>query len=159
MEERKPDVIKLAPPSLKAAIRRARVESAEQGEAMAELRQAELVRLELLEEAIKPVLAQVPEGKYVDGVIEFRLPPGAQLAVVEKKFQALLEERNINTFLATKDGAQRLKDVKLPGAARLFTDYKLISRTRRSLACEIFHVRPNRELAVLLRALICALQG
>lgn len=62
MEERKPDVIKLAPPSLKAAIRRARVESAEQGEAVAELRQAELVRLELLEEAIKPVLAQVPDG-------------------------------------------------------------------------------------------------
>ena len=60
MDERKPEPLKLAPPSLKAAMRRARVESAEQGEAMADLRQAELVRLELLEEALKPVLAQVP---------------------------------------------------------------------------------------------------
>ena len=63
MDERKAEpTLKLAPPSLKAAIRRARVESAEQGEALADLRQAELIRLELLEEAVRPVLDQTPEG-------------------------------------------------------------------------------------------------
>ncbi len=59
-DERKPDHIKLAPPSLKAAVRRARVESAEQSEAVDDLRQAEIVRLEMLEEALRPVIDQAP---------------------------------------------------------------------------------------------------
>jgi hypothetical protein len=62
MDERKPDHIKLAPPSLPAAARRARVESAEQSEAVDDLRQAEIARLQLVEEAIRPVLDQAPEG-------------------------------------------------------------------------------------------------
>ena len=61
MDERKSDPIKLAPPSLQAAARRARVESAEQSEAVDDLRQAEIARLQLLEEAIRPVLDQAPE--------------------------------------------------------------------------------------------------
>ncbi len=62
MEERKSDHLKPAPPSLRAAIRRARVESAEQSEAVAELRQAEIARLELLLDAVRPVLDQAPQG-------------------------------------------------------------------------------------------------
>ena len=62
MDERKPDHLKPVPPSLRAAIRRARVESAEQSEAVADLREAEVARLELLLEAIRPVLDQAPEG-------------------------------------------------------------------------------------------------
>ncbi len=62
MEERKSDRLKSIPPSLQAAIRRARVESAEQGQAVADLRQAEVARLELLLDAIRPVLDQTPEG-------------------------------------------------------------------------------------------------
>ncbi|MGD0642308.1 MAG: hypothetical protein ABSC22_16295 [Roseiarcus sp.] len=62
MEERKSDRLKSIPPSLKAAIRRARVESAEQSQAVADLRQAEVARLELLLDAIRPVLDQTPEG-------------------------------------------------------------------------------------------------
>jgi hypothetical protein len=62
MDERKPEHLKAVPPSLQAAVRRARVESAEQSEAVADLRQAEIVRLELLAEAIRPILDQTPEG-------------------------------------------------------------------------------------------------
>ncbi len=62
MDERKSDHLKPVPPSLRSAIRRARVESAEQSEAVADLREAEVVRLELLLEAIRPVLDQAPEG-------------------------------------------------------------------------------------------------
>jgi hypothetical protein len=50
------------PPSLTAAIRVARVENAERSEVVAELRGAELARLEILLEALEPVLAQVPKG-------------------------------------------------------------------------------------------------
>ncbi len=62
MDERKSDHLKSAPPSLQAAIRRARVESAEQSQAVADLSEAEVARLELLLEAIRPVLDQTPEG-------------------------------------------------------------------------------------------------
>jgi uncharacterized protein with von Willebrand factor type A (vWA) domain len=61
MDEQKPDHLTAVPPSLKAALRRARVESAEQSSAVAEVRETEIARLELLEEAIRPVLAQIPE--------------------------------------------------------------------------------------------------
>ena len=46
--------------SLTSAIRRARLEQAERGDVIAELRGAELARLEMLEEAVDPVLKQVP---------------------------------------------------------------------------------------------------
>jgi hypothetical protein len=61
MDEKKPDHLKPVPPSLKAAVRRARVDSAEQSNAVADLRETEIARLEMLEEAIRPVLVQVPE--------------------------------------------------------------------------------------------------
>ncbi|HLJ69963.1 MAG TPA: hypothetical protein VKU03_01515 [Roseiarcus sp.] len=60
MDEKKPDHLKSVPPSLKAALRRARVESAEQSHVVAELRETETARLEILEEAIRPILDQVP---------------------------------------------------------------------------------------------------
>jgi hypothetical protein len=104
------------------------------------------------------LLKQLPEGSYNEGVVLFRLPPGLSIAKVEKSFQALLEPRNLNTFLGSDDGKSRLKAFDLPEDTRLFTDYFDMGRTRRSLACEIFLVRPQRELAVLLRALILAIQ-
>jgi len=48
-------------PSLRSAMRRARAESAEQHEALADLRQGEVARLELLEDAIRPILDQTPD--------------------------------------------------------------------------------------------------
>ena len=49
-------------PSLRAAIRTARVEGAERSQAVAEVRGAELARLEMLHDDIQPVLAQIPAG-------------------------------------------------------------------------------------------------
>lgn len=46
--------------SLAAAIRVARIEAAERGQAVAELRSAERARLEVLKESLTPLLAQVP---------------------------------------------------------------------------------------------------
>src|SRR5205823_13192081 len=56
-DERKSD----RPPNLRSATRRARSESAEQGDAVADLRQAEVARLELLEDAIRPIIDQTPD--------------------------------------------------------------------------------------------------
>ncbi|MGO8800501.1 MAG: hypothetical protein ACLQJL_15630 [Roseiarcus sp.] len=62
MDEKKADHLRSVPPSLTAAIRRARIEGAEQNQAVADLREAEIGRLQLLEEAIRPVIDQAPEG-------------------------------------------------------------------------------------------------
>ncbi|MBL8587384.1 MAG: hypothetical protein JNK46_02545, partial [Methylobacteriaceae bacterium] len=52
----------LAPvPNLAEAMRRARLESAEQGQVAADLRNGEIARLDMLREALRPVLAQVPD--------------------------------------------------------------------------------------------------
>jgi hypothetical protein len=50
------------PGSLKAAVRKARIESAERSDVVSDLRGAELARLELLQDALSGVLAEVPEG-------------------------------------------------------------------------------------------------
>ncbi len=49
------------PISLKAALRRARLESAERGDAMDDVRGAETARLDILREQLEPVFAQLPE--------------------------------------------------------------------------------------------------
>jgi hypothetical protein len=60
MDEKKSDYLKSVPLSLKAAMRRARVEGVEQSQAVADVRETEVARLEILEEAVRPVLAQLP---------------------------------------------------------------------------------------------------
>ncbi|MBV8564041.1 MAG: hypothetical protein JO273_01140 [Methylobacteriaceae bacterium] len=61
MDEVTPDHLRNDQPSLASAMRRARIEEAERSNALAEVRGAELARLEMLHDAIRPVLAQVPE--------------------------------------------------------------------------------------------------
>ena len=48
--------------SLATALRRARLHNASRAEALSDIRGAEIVRLELLRDAIEPVLEQLPEG-------------------------------------------------------------------------------------------------
>ncbi|MDF2115941.1 hypothetical protein PY365_10180 [Roseiarcaceae bacterium H3SJ34-1] len=59
-DDNRPD-LQVVTPSLKAAIRNARIEQAEQSSVVAELRGAEFARLEMLRDSLEPVLAQVPE--------------------------------------------------------------------------------------------------
>jgi hypothetical protein len=49
-----------APPRLKDAVRQARIEAAERTSVVVDLRDAELARLELLNEALDPVFAELP---------------------------------------------------------------------------------------------------
>lgn len=52
-------------PSLRDAVRKARVESAEHAAAVFELKNAEVTRLELLRDALVPVLSQVPKDVHL----------------------------------------------------------------------------------------------
>ena len=107
---------------------------------------------------ITAVLAAIPGGQIGGGVISFRLPPGVDLASLDQCYQAILAPRNLNAFLSSSDGRKRLQEVGLPAGARLFTDYLLIGEPRRSLASELYLIRPRRELAVLIAALAEALR-
>ena len=49
-------------PDLGASIRQARVENAERADAIAEVRELEIVRLKALESALEPVVDQAPQG-------------------------------------------------------------------------------------------------
>jgi hypothetical protein len=60
LDDSNSDSLRAAPPSLKLALRRARIEAAEQNQAVADLREAEVARLQALEDAIQPVIDQVP---------------------------------------------------------------------------------------------------
>ena len=60
MNEHSAELPRAAPPDLKALIRRAKLDNAERSSVIAELRGAELARLELLRDALGPVFAQVP---------------------------------------------------------------------------------------------------
>ncbi|MCC2095780.1 MAG: hypothetical protein KDJ29_02755 [Hyphomicrobiales bacterium] len=53
--------ISAVPPSIKGAMRRARIEEAERSDVIAELRGAEITRLEILAERLEPVYAQIPD--------------------------------------------------------------------------------------------------
>ena len=61
MNDTQGEHLRAAAPSLTAALRRARVEEAERSDVIDDLRGAELARLEALQEALAPVLAQVPD--------------------------------------------------------------------------------------------------
>ena len=106
------------------------------------------------------LLGQLPHGAFDRdrGVISFRMPHCMDVASLEQRFQELLVARNLLTVLATEDGRARLRDAGLPEGARLFTDYALIGRRRRSIASELFCVRPTKELDVLLQALLLAIE-
>lgn len=56
----------------------------------------------------KALYEKLPNGRYENGVVTFRLPPHLKLPELEKKFQELLAPRALNGFLATPDGKQRL---------------------------------------------------
>jgi hypothetical protein len=51
-----------APQPLKQAVREARIEAAERSAVVVDLRDAEVARLELLNEALDPVFADIPQG-------------------------------------------------------------------------------------------------
>jgi len=69
----KPEIQSAPPPDLAAAIRKARVENAERGEAIADLREIETGRLALLEGVLKPVIAQAPADA---DIFDLALAPG-----------------------------------------------------------------------------------
>lgn len=119
---------------LQAAMRRARVEEAERSSVASELRGAELARLEMLKEALAPVLAQVPEG--VD-LFDVGIVPGEKprlfvdmIAFVEmgrdrRAFRFVQETRSGRLLLAEGERLEPLLE-----AITLYIGRRLVEREK-----------------------------
>ena len=115
------------PPSLREALRRARVESAERSGVLVELRTAEMARLDLLKEAIEPVLDQVPAE--ID-LFESAIMPGEparlfldQLGFVEmagdkRTYRFFQDTRYGRTLIAESDKVQAIVEAVTDYVAR-----------------------------------------
>ena len=119
MDEKKPDHLKAVPTSLGAAMRRARVEAAEQNEAVADLREAEIARLDLLHEAIRPVIEQSPAAiDLFDAGIAYGERPRlfidmigfVEMAHDRRAYRFMQDTRHGRVLIAESDRVDRLVD-------------------------------------------------
>ena len=118
-----PDAEKF-PPSLKTAVRKARVEQAERSDVVNELRRAELARLEMLYDAFKPILAQVPANVdlFDAGVVGGERP---RLFIDMIAFVEMAHDRRTYLFVQeTRNGRVTLAESdKLDPMVEAMTDY------------------------------------
>ena len=141
MEQARPDIPAqdrephVEPGALKAAVRRARVEQAERSEVVAELRGAEIARLEMLFEAFKPILAQAPaEMELFDaGITQGERP---RLFIDMVAFVEMTHDRRVYRFIQeTRHGrivlaqGERIKPI-----VEAMTDYVARRLVERQLA-------------------------
>ena len=120
--------------SLASVVRLARVEGAEHSTVIAELRGAEMARLEMLHEAIAPVLAQVPDG--ID-MFDPGLVPGdhPRLFIDMIGFVEMARDRRVYRFVQdTRHGrivmAESDKVDVVASAIRLYVARRLVERQR-----------------------------
>jgi hypothetical protein len=124
---------------LKFAMRRARFDEAERSEVIAELRGAEIARLEMLKEEVAPVLAEVPPD--VD-FFDFGLVPGEhpRLFIDMIAFVEMGRDRRVYSFVQdTRHGRVTLAESeRLEPMVEAITNYvarRLIEREK-ALAAE-----------------------
>ncbi len=124
----------MSPPVLKAAVRRARVEEAERSDVLAELRGSEIARLEMLHEALAPVLDEVPKDA---DIFDVGLMPTAhpRLFIDMIGFIEMGRDRRLYRFVQdTKHGRVTLAESeKINVMVKAVTDYiarRLVEREK-----------------------------
>ena len=120
--------------SLASALRRARVENAEHSSARVDVRAAEIARLEMLAEALAPVLAQAPEDC---DIFDIAIAPGAtpRLFIDQIGFVEMDSDRRTYRFLQdTRHGRiTLLESDRVAALVEAITDYiahRLIEREK-----------------------------
>jgi hypothetical protein len=120
--------------SLAAALRRARVESAEHSAAVADVRAAEIGRLEILADALAPVLLQTPEDC---DIFDVAISPGERprLFIDQIGFVEIDRDRRTYRFLQdTRHGRITLRESanvdEMVEAATDYIAHRLIEREK-----------------------------
>jgi hypothetical protein len=106
------------PPDLRAALRAARIDDAERSRAIADLRGAEIARLDLLREAIEPVLAAVPDVEMFDaGLIPVPRPrlfidmiAFVEMAHDRRRYRFVQETRQGRVVLAESEQVETIRE-------------------------------------------------
>ena len=140
------------PISLKAALRRARLESAERGEAQDDVKGAEIARLDLLREQLEPVFAQLPDDcdLFDLGLIQGDRPRlfVDMIAFVEltrdrRGFRFLQDTRNGRVLLAESDQTDAMTQAVADYLAR-----RLIEREKALAAATNPSAQPLRAVSL-----------
>lgn len=125
---------------LKAAVRRARIEEAERSGVAAELRGAELARLEMLKETLEPVFAQLPRDAEL---FDMGLVPGEKprLFVDMVAFVEMARDRRTFRFIQETRGGRLLiaESDRVDPVAEAVTAYlgrRLVERERALVQAE-----------------------
>ena len=149
------------PPSLRSAMRRARTEAAEQHEAIADLRQAEVARLEMLEEAIRPIVDQAPDDvELFDlGVSQGDRPrlfldmiSFVDLAHDRRTFRFFQDTRHGRVLIAESESPDRIvAAVTNYVARRLVEREQALASDWRSRAAPAEHIRAHARAGALAR--------
>jgi hypothetical protein len=120
--------------SLATALRKARIENAEHSAALADLRAAEIVRLEMLADALSPVLAQLPQDC---DIFDVAVSPGERprLFIDQIGFVEMDRDRRTYRFLQdTRHGRITLRESadidELVDAATDYIAHRLIEREK-----------------------------
>ncbi len=137
-----------AAPSLKDALREARIEAADRTAVVVDLRDAELARLEILNEALEPVFAAVP--KDVD-LFDRGVVPGAapRLWIDMLAHVAMGRDKRVYRFLQDTRYGRRVivesHDVKpVVDAVTRYVARRLVERER-ALVADTVSVSPERS--------------
>ena len=161
MDERKSDQAK--PANLRGAVRRARSESAEQHDALADLRQAEVARLEMLEDAIRPIIDQAPDDvELFDlGVTHGDRPrlfldmiSFVDLAHDRRSFRFFQDTRHGRVLIAESDSVDRIiAAVTNYVARRLVEREQALASDWRSRSAASEHIKTHARATALKRNL------
>jgi hypothetical protein len=150
------------PPNLRSAMRRARSEAAEQRDAADELRQAEVARLEMLEEAIRPIVEQAPDDvELFDlGVTHGDRPrlfldmiSFVDLAHDRRSFRFFQDTRHGRVLIAESDNADKIvAAVTNYVARRLVEREQALAADWRSRSAADEHIRIRARAGALARS-------
>jgi hypothetical protein len=133
-------------PSLREALRRARMASAERSGVLVELRTAELARLDLLKERLEPLFKEVPQG--VD-MFDAAIMPGdpARLFVDVLGFVEMgRDKRTYRFFHDTRYGRKLIAETdQLPKITQAIVDYvahRIVEREK-ALVSDLIETAPT----------------
>ena len=148
-------------PSLRSAMRRARSEAAEQHEAFSDLRQGEVARLEMLEEAIRPIVDQAPDDvELFDlGVTQGDRPrlfldmiSFVDLAHDRRSFRFFQDTRHGRVLIAESESPDRIvAAVTNYVARRLVEREQALASDWRSRSAPAEHIRAHARAGALAR--------
>jgi len=150
------------PQPLKEALREVRIEAAERTDVIVEMRDAEVVRLELLNEALDPAFAEIPaEVEIFDRGVSKGDVPRLWIDIVAYVVMAR-DKRTYRFVQDTRYGRKTLFESKdIPPTAKAITRYvagRLIERER-ALAYDAAQAPRQRRGRWFLRAIAAFLLG